>query len=89
MQKHIFSWEGFKPQKADAEISAYRKNEFAKHHDVALATSVHGGRSHITLWASGRVTETTLVEQKPPVSGLSAYIDDEKEIEPAFDFVTN
>lgn len=52
-------------QKAGGEV---RQIEFARNRDIVLASSmVHGTRVH--LWASGRVTETTMLpaRQKPAI----------------------
>ncbi len=40
------------------------REDFAKYRDFRLSQSINTGRSSVTLWASGRVTETTLVDQK-------------------------
>ena len=38
-----------------------REDDFMAHRDVVLSTSLNTGRTHIYLWASGRVTERTRI----------------------------
>lgn len=60
-------------------------DDFLKEHDVLLSSSVNSGKSHINVWASGRITETTVVKN-PRVSGQPVYGDPvSKEITPSYD----
>lgn len=90
-----FTWQALESElvRPDAPISRdgqLRKEavaeDFAKEHDVLLSSSVNSGKSRIHLWASGRITETTVVKN-PRVSGQPVYADPvSTEITPPYDF---
>lgn len=62
------------------------QRDFASYHDIMLSESMSPGRSRITLWADGRITE--MVRQDQHVIGKPAIVDGpEKETVPAYDFL--
>lgn len=61
-------------------------NDFAKHRDVELSSSMDIGPTNVTLWASGRVTEMTWIDGHVP--GGPAFVEGEpQEIFPSYDFL--
>ncbi len=62
------------------------KRQFQTYHNIALSVSMSAGRSRITLWADGRITE--MVSQDQHVIGKPTIVDGpEKEIVPPYDFL--
>ena len=62
------------------------KQKFQRYHDIALSQSMSAGRSQITLWADGRITE--MVSQDQHIIGKPTIVDGpEKEIVPPYDFL--
>ena len=60
------------------------KRDFANYHDIMLSESMSAGRSRITLWADGRITEMTRLAH--PALGQRDE-GPEKEIVPPYDFL--
>ena len=75
--------------KNDQSNVAYHKklqHDFDTYHDIMLSESMSAGRSRITLWADGRITEMVL--QRQHTVGQPIYVDGpEKELVPAYDFL--
>ena len=64
----------------------FLQKDFTQFRDVELSKSMAPGRSSITLWASGRITEMTLNRQH--ILGQPAFVRTApKEIVPPFDFL--
>ncbi len=62
------------------------KRQFQTYHNIALSMSMSAGRSRITLWADGRITE--MVVQDQHIRGKPTIVDGlEKEIAPPYDFL--
>lgn len=91
-----FTWQALendyvRPNATPSQVGTFRKQEiasdFARQHDVLLSSSMNPGLSHIDVWASGRITETT-IPINPRVSGQPVYGDPvSKEIIPPYDFL--
>ncbi len=63
-----------------------QRHNFATYHDIALTTSVNYGVDFLTLWASGRITETTIpYVLEPGKNRVEATT--EHEIEAPYDFL--
>ncbi len=76
-QKHILSF-----------TEHLRRKQFAEYHDVLVSNSMGVGTSHLSLWASGRVTETKIVRHFTP--GQPAFAEGPTiQILPPFDFLKN
>ena len=75
-----------KSDQADKALLEAMKQDFTKYHDIMLSESVAAGRSRITLWVDGRITEMTTQPQR--IVGKPLYVDGpEKVIVPAYDFL--
>lgn len=62
------------------------REDFNKYRDFRLSESENPGRHSMTLWASGRITETTTLAHSTP--GKPVYYDSApREIAPPFDFI--
>ncbi len=64
------------------------REDFARYRDFRLSQSINTGRTFITLWASGRVTETTLTDRtigRAPFFGFARK--DTADIAPAYPFL--
>lgn len=85
--KFIFSWEGFNPRNPGKEITPVRKHMvdlFRQKHDFVLTRSIASGEFEVHLWASGRITESHLVDAtKPGEESTYAFT----ELVPPFDFL--
>lgn len=83
-----FSWQFLSKQQEKVVSGAHerlRKN-YRAFHDIALSESENIGPWRVTLWASGRVTKTSLVEQHVP--GRPAFVETfPQEISPRFAFL--
>ncbi len=67
-------------------MQAFLRRDFAQFRDIELSKSMSPGRSSITLWASGRITEMTLTRQH--ILGQPAFVKaPPKELIPPFDFL--
>lgn len=70
--------------KSDAAMLQALQRNFDTYHGIMLSESMSAGRSRITLWADGRITEMVLQDQH--IVGKPTYIDGpEKELVPAYD----
>ena len=73
-------------QAADKEHMSLGKqlySQYDKFHDIEISRSVNGGPTHITLWASGRITMTTAKVVKVPRG--STLTEETKEIAPPYE----
>ena len=62
------------------------RKRFAQYHDIEISRSVSSGPTQVTLWASGRITETTLIQQNIP--GKPTFVEGPPvEIAPPYDFI--
>jgi len=52
--------------RVNKSVSEHLRQDFAQYHDIELSQSFNDGMSHIVLWASGRVTEESVVRQNIP-----------------------
>jgi len=67
-------------------VSEHLRQDFAQYHDIEISQSFNDGVSHIVLWASGRVTEESLVRQYIP--GQSTLVKGTPhQIVPPYDFL--
>lgn len=55
-----------KSLRVDKSVLEHLRQNFAQYHDIEISQSCNNGTSHIVLWASGRVTEESLVRQYIP-----------------------
>ncbi|MGC4048031.1 MAG: hypothetical protein QM758_29925 [Armatimonas sp.] len=90
--KYGFTWQLFRPSAPELKMDKFSYNPYREKGDVPLAYSLGAGRKKLTLWLSGRITETTMADNpalkiRPLKGPTPAYIDIEEEIEPAFDFL--
>ena len=54
---------------SDANSNKMLRRDFTLYHDVVLSESMSAGRSRITLWADGRITEMTRLALSHPAPG--------------------
>ena len=68
----------------DSTFLEAAKRDFANYHDIMLSESMGAGRSRITLWADGRITEMTRI-----TNAARGQRDEglERELVPPYDFL--
>ena len=66
-----------------------QKREFDSFRDTVIANSHQSGTIGISLWASGRVTESQEVGTTVTAAGVGVGVLEHKELVPPFDFLTN
>lgn len=75
-----------KLSRVNKSASEHLRQDFAQHHDIELSQSFNDGMSHIVLWASGRVTEESVVRQYIP--GKDSQVKGApRQIAPPYDFL--
>lgn len=67
-------------------IAARLQENFARLRDIELSRSVNVGRSQLSLWASGRITESEAVRQ-PYRNGHILVDGPHQEVQPPYDFL--
>lgn len=73
-------------RKMERYAAALRRQNFARFRDIELSKTMSLGQAHLTLWVSGRVTESVLVRQYTP--GTPAYAEAPvKQVLPPYDFL--
>lgn len=60
------------------------KRDFLQLHDLAMAQSVNAGRSHVTIWASGRITQTMETDKFMRHGQPIGTVESQQEIVPSF-----
>ena len=74
-------------RKQKMSMSGILRSDFHRDRDIEIAMPVLGGVSKMTLWVSGRITETTQTHQYIP--GKPAWIPGPvKDIDPPYDFLS-
>jgi hypothetical protein len=63
-----------------------RRRQFQKHHNVLLSNTISVGIAHLSLWASGRVTETQFIRRYVPGKPVSVAGPDNRFL-PSYDFL--
>lgn len=93
VQGMSFSWQPFgkmfKPSGEDSKaVAKILQKNFATLHDIELARSVNTGRTHITFWASGRITSSTYIDNPNARAGQPSMIEaPPEELQPPYDFL--
>jgi len=65
-----------------------RAKSFSKYRDFIISESCNNGRATVALWASGRVTEESLVDNPAPSPGAPAAVEAPSvQIAPPYDFL--
>lgn len=88
-----FTWQPSGKLYASAEekstvIAKRLQKHFATLHDIELSRSMNTGRSHITFWASGRITSSTYIDNPNARAGQPSMIEaPPEEIQPPYDFL--
>jgi hypothetical protein len=64
------------------------QNNFKNKRDIQLMQSLNPGAMDIRLWASGRITETTITDETVKLDKVTAaYLETNKDIAPPYDFL--
>ena len=83
-----FTWQPGSKRTSDARernfVQDRNKSALQKHHDIEIAFSAIPGPTMVVLWASGRITESTVISQNIP--GKPSFLPGpEQEIYPPFE----
>jgi len=75
-----------KSLRVNKSVSENLRQDFARYHDIKISQSFNNGMSNIVLWASGRVTEESVVRQYTP--GKPSQVKGApRQIAPPYDFL--
>ena len=79
-----------KAEIAKGDLEQIQRAEFADKSDFQIARSENAGPTTTYIWASGRVTERTWIQNPNHRSGQSSLLQlPHKELMPPFDFLTS
>lgn len=74
-------------RKSQGPLEVRLREDFSRHRDLRVSQSFNGGLTSITLWASGRVTETTMTFRSGHPRALVIDSEETADIAPAYPFL--
>jgi hypothetical protein len=74
-------------QEARALSVRFLREDFSQYKDIMISKSRNSGAKTISLWASGRVTETETVRNTGGSKGQSVFKEVSRELSPPYDFL--